>query len=80
MTGFSYQSKPEIGAVNTKAGSPPKSSLHAFGAWRCKKCQRLLGLHLGGLLEINWARRHQYVVNKPARTLCPRCGEMNTLD
>ena len=50
--------------------------------WRCRGCERLLGVIDGDRVEIRLARGHQYRVAMPVTGVCsnPRCNTLNVLD
>ena len=53
---------------------PPKSPRDE---WRCTSCNRLLGIHRDGGLQIKFARGYEYLVALPATCTCRGCGTLN---
>jgi phage FluMu protein Com len=47
--------------------------------WRCKQCDKVLGVVEGGRLHIQFARGHQYIVGFPATSVCRGCRTLNEL-
>ena len=45
--------------------------------WRCRGCNKLLGIHEGNRLHIRFARNHEYIVGFPATSTCRSCGTLN---
>lgn len=47
--------------------------------WRCRCCNKLLGLLEGDRLHIRFARGHEYIVGVPATSVCRSCRTLNEI-
>jgi phage FluMu protein Com len=47
--------------------------------WRCKLCEKLLGVLEGDRLHIRFTRGHEYIVGFPATSVCRGCQALNEL-
>ncbi len=48
--------------------------------WRCRRCDKLLGLVLADRLHLRFARQHEYHAALPASCTCRGCGALNELN
>ena len=58
------------------ATTPPET---ADAAWRCTRCDKLLGVRRGGRLHLRHSRNHEYLVCLPVSATCRACGTLNEL-
>ena len=47
--------------------------------WRCKRCDKLLGIICDGRLHLRFARGHEYLVGFPATSVCRGCQTLNEI-
>jgi phage FluMu protein Com len=47
--------------------------------WRCTQCHKLLGVIYHKRIHLRFSGKHQYIVARPASTICPRCGTLNEI-
>lgn len=47
--------------------------------WRCKRCNKLLGIIRDGRLSLRFARGHEYLVGLPATAVCRGCRALTEL-
>ena len=45
--------------------------------WRCKRCDKLLGVCRDGRMHLRFARCHEYLVGYPVQSTCRGCGTLN---
>ncbi|MBA2575532.1 MAG: hypothetical protein H0V05_02640 [Euzebyaceae bacterium] len=59
---------------------PRKPVASADREWRCRRCDKLLGLVLADRLHLRFARQHEYHAALPASCTCRSCGALNELN
>lgn len=45
--------------------------------WRCKRCDKLLGVCMDGQMHLRLGRAHEYLVGYPVVATCRGCGTLN---
>lgn len=45
--------------------------------WRCRRCDKLLGVCRDGRMHLRFARGHEYFVGFPVAATCRGCGSLN---
>lgn len=45
--------------------------------WRCKRCDKLLGVYRDSRMHLRFARAHEYLVGFPVVATCRGCGTLN---
>ena len=58
---------------------PRKPVASADREWRCRRCDKLLGVVLDDRLHLRFARQHEYHAALPASCTCRGCGALNEL-
>lgn len=48
--------------------------------WRCRRCDRLLGVHRGDRIHIHFKRGAEYLASRPVTATCRGCGALNNLN
>ena len=67
---FQTQAQSSHGTLSTKP-----TTLNA--AWRCTRCDKLLGVSRDGRMHLRFARGHEYLVGFPVQATCRSCGTLN---
>ena len=47
--------------------------------WRCRRCNKLLGVLQAGRLHLRFARGHEYLVGFPVISTCRGCQTLNEM-
>lgn len=47
--------------------------------WRCRRCDRLLGVRHGDRVHIQFKRGAEYLVSLPVTATCCGCGALNPI-